>query len=1591
MKHQVDKLKVNGRGIISMLILCLLSYFLALLLVYPGGVEGGNNNNQNKSLNVDLDTVNITGFPRVNTYFNVTDEEGVLVKELTEENFKLTEKAEDEEKAVKQAIDVTTVKEADNLAVALAIDRSGSMSGDMADAREAAKTMVDNLSSEDRGAIISYSGSVTVDQEFTGDNAALKEAIQPLSAGGFTALYDAICESIEMSADEIGVPAVLAFTDGIDNRSDYSEEDVINLAQSKGIPVYTIGLGNVDEEVLENIAQETGGSYYYTPDSSELKQIYQELSKEIQDQYLLTYETHNQDYDGTTRTIELTAEAEGKTGTDTIEYAVAEQPPQIYLTRKTKDLLQEKQTGNQPLGIEAKITSEEGVKAARLFYRTSGSGEAYQEVDMQKTEEEDKYLAEIPASEVVTPGVDFYMVATDGIHVVSSPGERPAENAYQVPVKPNKKPVIAHDAVSTAQEGKDIDIIAEVSEEKHYGPIQEVELYYRQASSHYFESVEMSLEETTEGTIDGYEGTVGIYKGAVPGSEVTLEDIEYYIMAKDKKGVRAYEGESVNIAFGSPLLGPSGLFSPLQNNVSEVMLEAHYVAVFTDEVEVDIEAGIGEPLLELIDKYGGETYNDDWAFTEDQYKVWLATIAWGESQGRGYTNHGTASGDVFFHKNAGNDFFYSCGIGPFQMDWGFGGLLGDLEAVCYWSTLEKLDIERTTKAIANWHENNVNAGDTLADVQRGHPWFAIYCRSTGDGHIQNWWKEVTGTEWESEYLANDYASEKYNGTEEHPFNVNWRLIKGELKDNAQDLEGYKWNPDTDKAADIIKESPSLKWSSSFPIIRHLWNVTFSLKQYGVEWNIDKDDLKDLKDYREDENKEVNKDLEVKGELPTWRITGRTLRSGNTTYYYTYLPDEDFEVWVWDDPDNEYKDIFVNDYSIGGDRAHRPPVPANGITLDSSALEFQDNYSSLETEMEFLNIDIIEKMNMLLPLPEGGEQAMENAVTFTYTNQATSTLTFGVFGENGTSKLEVYKPNGELYETKKCGDDPAVIEVSEAMPGTWEYKVAAVDSNPSSEIPVAVMVGETRPRVEKTVPGPGEKHEITCPVEIVFDRPVEEADLDGVTLENREETIEVSPVTEDKKLVVEHEGMSPEMSHTITVPAGAISCPEKNEENKRISFNFTTREKKSTEFEVHPDKLELEVGEREQVKLDFIEPGTDYNAHYKISEPGVATVAEAVYEERSKTVTEAVYKVTAEKPGSTEIDFTGEAKNYKPSTETIEVEVYDKDPVSSSRTGGGRPTPPPEPVIEPEEPQVGPQVEPEDITRLYGADRYETAVEISHAAYRESEAEAVILARGDNYPDALAGGPLAMEKGGPLLLTQPEELPQSTAAEIQRVLQPGGTVYLLGGPAAVSADIEEELSRDYTVERLSGQDRYETAVAVAEAMNAPEEIFLVTGRNFPDAVSASSAAAQNGAPVLLTAPEELSPAASRYLTENRGAGVKVIGGTAAVSNGVYREAGGNHRIAGANRWETAVEVAETFFNKPEKITLATGLDYPDALTGGVYAAALEAPVLLSRTGGLPPEIAEYLNVMDHPLEGVCIYGGPGVLSPEVKQEIKTKLD
>lgn len=260
--------------------------------------------------------------------------------------------------------------------------------------------------------------------------------------------------------------------------------------------------------------------------------------------------------------------------------------------------------------------------------------------------------------------------------------------------------------------------------------------------------------------------------------------------------------------------------------------------------------------------------------------------------------------------------------------------------------------------------------------------------------------------------------------------------------------------------------------------------------------------------------------------------------------------------------------------------------------------------------------------------------------------------------------------------------------------------------------------------------------------------------------------------------------------------------------------------------------------------------------------------------------------------------------------------------------------------------------PVEKSRIAGPDRYATAVAISQTSHADGS-EKLFIASGENFPDALAAGAAAGRLGAPVLLTKQASLPERVEQEIRR-LNPAEIV-VVGGENAISRDVFlAVVAINSHAKRVAGADRYATAASLADLVpGARLGAYLASGEVFPDALSAGPAAVGRSGPVLLTRKDSL-PSETRDVLGGLGVvPVWIAGGEGVVGASVPGQITETtyvrdiHRVQGSNRYVTSAAVSADAFAPTDRVYIATGEQYADALAGTPLAASSKSPVLLVR--------------------------------------------
>ncbi|TGE39694.1 cell wall-binding repeat-containing protein [Desulfosporosinus fructosivorans] len=315
------------------------------------------------------------------------------------------------------------------------------------------------------------------------------------------------------------------------------------------------------------------------------------------------------------------------------------------------------------------------------------------------------------------------------------------------------------------------------------------------------------------------------------------------------------------------------------------------------------------------------------------------------------------------------------------------------------------------------------------------------------------------------------------------------------------------------------------------------------------------------------------------------------------------------------------------------------------------------------------------------------------------------------------------------------------------------------------------------------------------------------------------------------------------------------------------------------------------------------------------------------------------------------------------------------------------------------------LEPNGKARLSGQDRFQTAKTIGED-FNSGKCTSIILASGNNFPDALSSSILSKKFDAPVLLVG-ETVEQSLDAlsYIAAHSNPDTKIYIIGGTGVIGTSLETELIKGghVNIERLSGYDRYDTAMAVVDKANVQigTPVLVASGENFPDALAVSSFSGANQYPTLLVGQNYLSDKTKTYLANSKPTTVYIVGGVFVVSQAVEDQikelvpTAVIKRLAGNDRFDTVATVINEFSASPTTVFLANGFNFPDALAGSALAAKTGDPVLLidTNSGTLPPAVEAYLKKLRdagiRPM--VRALGGTAVVPDTLIKQAENLLD
>jgi len=330
------------------------------------------------------------------------------------------------------------------------------------------------------------------------------------------------------------------------------------------------------------------------------------------------------------------------------------------------------------------------------------------------------------------------------------------------------------------------------------------------------------------------------------------------------------------------------------------------------------------------------------------------------------------------------------------------------------------------------------------------------------------------------------------------------------------------------------------------------------------------------------------------------------------------------------------------------------------------------------------------------------------------------------------------------------------------------------------------------------------------------------------------------------------------------------------------------------------------------------------------------------------------------------------------------------------------------------------------TRLAGADRFLTAVEISQWSFvADDSAPTVYLFNSDNPVDALAAIPLTdvhADTRGPLLpVKNGTELTAEVHMEINRVLCDTCVVTILGGTAAISEDVVDALDGSYVIDRIAGETRFDTAAAIAARVSAAlapniPDLFIVNSSAFTDALAVGPLAGSfdseftpysfAGGVVLLTYADGAPRATTDFIDQQVGGWINIVGGQSVVSEEVARSLSARHspdnvetyftRFDGLNRFQTAHGIADRFFQNgspsyDHAFGVANGATIADALPGGALMAKYTMPLLLTSGENLNCETALFIESDLGQTKDSYVFGGTAAVTQTAFDQMSALLN
>ena len=291
---------------------------------------------------------------------------------------------------------------------------------------------------------------------------------------------------------------------------------------------------------------------------------------------------------------------------------------------------------------------------------------------------------------------------------------------------------------------------------------------------------------------------------------------------------------------------------------------------------------------------------------------------------------------------------------------------------------------------------------------------------------------------------------------------------------------------------------------------------------------------------------------------------------------------------------------------------------------------------------------------------------------------------------------------------------------------------------------------------------------------------------------------------------------------------------------------------------------------------------------------------------------------------------------------------------------------------------------ENVQRISGQNRVQTAIEVSKKMFKEGTNK-VVLANQNNYSDVLTASPFAKANNASLLYVSSNSISKEVMSEIARLK--AKEITIIGGEKSVDEGLKKELEkRNFKVDRLSGIDRYKTSAKIAAKLidNKTTTLEIASGENYADALSLNNVAEKDKAPILLVRVNAIDKSVEDVIKSSKASLINIAGGEKSVSEStkvnVKKISNATvNRIGGADRYETSILLAK-YSGAKEVVVVASGENFADALVAAPFSAKQKGAILLTNKDKLGQKTEQFIK--DTKFNKSYVIGGEKSVSEDV---------